>query len=269
MCVLLSRHVYFLRERCVSLVCTHTFSSLWNQETLVHGQALFTADHALFTSQWYMDPWVLFQLSEQPCERWCSRTGGPLSDLQASFWEMEMRRRKRETLWSPLLYKLFTSSSHLHFFFIIRQLLKLTEDHKFYLITRQTHCYSKRDINETTYFIFNLFDNNIKQTINIMKRQTVNWSNQKEAYFVTNPWYSRHPLVRHCCYGKQTWCTVALEQWFSIGGLRPKVGHEPAAFMTGRNLGVVSRIPEKALNNCFCIGRPWQQRIWYECFMEQ
>lgn len=102
----LSRHVYFPREQCVFLMRTHTFSSLWNQETLVHVQALFTADHALFTLQWYMDPWVLFQLSEQPRERRCSHIGGPLSDLQASLWEMEMSRRKTETLWSPALYKL-------------------------------------------------------------------------------------------------------------------------------------------------------------------
>lgn len=46
----------------------HTFSALCNQEALLNGQALFTADHALFTLQWHMDPWVLFQLSEQQRE---------------------------------------------------------------------------------------------------------------------------------------------------------------------------------------------------------
>lgn len=48
------------------LVVCHIRFPLW---PLVNGRALFTADHALFTSQLHMDPWVLFQLSEQQSER--------------------------------------------------------------------------------------------------------------------------------------------------------------------------------------------------------
>lgn len=61
-----------LRTMCVPhvlLSAPHTFSTLCNQQPLVNGQALFTADHALLTLQWHMDPWVLFQLSEQQRER--------------------------------------------------------------------------------------------------------------------------------------------------------------------------------------------------------
>lgn len=69
--------------------CATYLSILCNQEALVNGRTLFTADHALFTMRWHMDPWVLFQLSEQQRERWCSNVGGSLSDLQASMWEAE------------------------------------------------------------------------------------------------------------------------------------------------------------------------------------
>lgn len=63
----------------------HVFSTLRSQETLVNGQTLFTADRALFIiSQWHMDPWVLFQLSEQQPELGCSHLGGSLIDLHAS-----------------------------------------------------------------------------------------------------------------------------------------------------------------------------------------
>lgn len=71
-----------------------TFSTLCNQEPLVNGQDLFTADHR-FTLQWHMDPWVLFQLSEQLCEHWCFHAGGSLSDLQASVSEGRIRGRER------------------------------------------------------------------------------------------------------------------------------------------------------------------------------
>lgn len=52
-------------SRCVRLPRVRTFIL----QIVVHGQVLFTTDHALFTLPWYMDPWVLFQLSEQPRER--------------------------------------------------------------------------------------------------------------------------------------------------------------------------------------------------------
>lgn len=74
----------------------HTFSTLRNQESPVNGQALFTADHGLFTLQWHVGPWVLFQLSEQRHECWCSHVGGSLSDLQDSVREAGMRGREGE-----------------------------------------------------------------------------------------------------------------------------------------------------------------------------
>lgn len=55
-------------------------------------RALFTADQALFTWQWHTDPWVLFQLSEQQGEHWCSHVGVSLSDLQASAWVVGMSK---------------------------------------------------------------------------------------------------------------------------------------------------------------------------------
>ncbi len=70
----LCQDMFISSENDVCTTCTHSLCAtyvsrfVYNQEALLNGQALFTADHALFTLQWHMDPWVLFQLSEQQQE---------------------------------------------------------------------------------------------------------------------------------------------------------------------------------------------------------
>lgn len=157
----LCRDMFISSEDGVCPLLAHIrFSTLWNQETLVNRQALFTADHALFTFQWHMDPWVLFQLSGQQREHRRSHIGGSLSDLRASVWEDRDRHCDHPNIvfMQPNFIVLFSFT----FFFLLwdKWTTKIDWGAKalLYLITRQTHCYRKWDINEFTYFILKLYD---------------------------------------------------------------------------------------------------------------